>query len=325
MATVKEVISDILATTELDSGGAFLARCLDNRYKELMSKVKPKQLRKVGELSVPGAIDSGTVTVTRGSTTVTPDATAQAAWVTSPGVGDQYYWQFRARNTWYTVSSIAALGATLELTSEFAEDDVAAGDYELVKRWNPLASNARWLGEFVLPRLQLPLSPLSLEQMDMAYPGRVLVGGYPRVVCEVGVINAGSNDVRVVEAYPIPTDSEMIGYIYYALPSTLTLASNIPTFIEAYILKEGVLIDAYRKLMNKHLKAGNVEQAGFYRNEYRTQETRWKNYIEDMVKQDRGMDDISFILTSLRATMSADHDNERTAHDYVYNRWSPLS
>src|SRR5574343_2024011 len=56
--------------------------CSD-RYLELCRQIRPRQLRQTAELTTTASIESGTVSATRGSKTVTGDATAASAWVGS--------------------------------------------------------------------------------------------------------------------------------------------------------------------------------------------------------------------------------------------------
>ena len=110
------------------------------------------------------------------------------------------------------------------------------------KRTHPLASTARWMGDFFLTRLRKRLNLVPLEALDLRAPGRSLVGNIPDTVAQVGI---DSNGYPKVEIYPPPSKSEIIHYIYWALPTALTMSSTIPSVIEAYVLKEGVLIDVF--------------------------------------------------------------------------------
>ena len=74
------------------------AQWIIKRYEQLAITAKLRHLRQVGQVSTPASIATGTVTITRGSNLVTPDATALAAWTTSL-VG----WHIRGRVTWHEI------------------------------------------------------------------------------------------------------------------------------------------------------------------------------------------------------------------------------
>jgi hypothetical protein len=52
-----------------------------------------------------------------------------------------------------------------------------------------------------------------------------------------------------------------------------------------------------------------------------TAETRWKGYIQDAIRVDRGVDDATFILTTYPGASIRSGDI-RNAQDYVLNEWS---
>jgi hypothetical protein len=128
-----------------------------------------------------------------------------------------------------------------------------------------------------------------------------------------------SNDSLQIEVYPPPEETEILHYTYRALPTTLSIASTIPPQIDAHILKEGALIDLFRKKMSEALDKGAVEVAAVWRNEYRAQETKWKTYIQDAKRTDRGVDDATFIIQSIYGPQ--DQGEIRNARDYVFNKW----
>ena len=315
MATVDEVVRDALAAINTDAGAIYAAKCVDNRYKEMVARVKFRHLRQIGELSIPAVITTGTVSISRGSTTVTGSSTT---FQTEVGSGSQEYYYFRTRTAWYKIASITNETA-LELDSIFAEDDVSAGSYYIVKRYHPLASNARWMGDFVHTRLRKVLDERGHDQIDMIAPGRALVGNIPHYVAQVGV---DSNNYLMVEVYPPPEESEIIHYVYWQLPTALTISSTIPAVIDPYTLKEGVLIDLYRYEKAKSIRAGNIDQAGFWRNEEKAQGTIWERRIKDAIRTSRGADDITFILKSFADSYGYRTRDQRTARDYVYDNWS---
>jgi len=314
MTTVDEVARDALAAIDTEVNAVAAAKWIDNRYKEMVSRVKFRHLRQVGELSLPAVIDSGTVSVSRGSKNVTGVSTT---FQTDMSSGSQEYFYFRASNAWYKIDSVGGELA-LTLDSNFAEDDVSGGSYKIVKRYHPLPSDARWVGDFYHTRLRQILSSLNLTELEITASGRPLVGSTPQLVAQVGV---DSNNALMYEIYPPPEKSEIIHYLYWTLPSSLTISSTIPAVIDPYTLKEGVLIDLYRYEKSRAVRRGNINQAGLWRNEEKAQVRVWEKVIKDAIRTSRGSDDITFILEMFHGTPSRRYD-QRTAHDYVYDNWN---
>ena len=314
MSTVDEIVRDIQAAAPINIGGLAIARWIDNRYKEMVSKIRFRHLRKLGELVIPGVIDDGTVTVTRGSTAVVGVGTT---FETSISAGDQEHYYFRTASAWYKITSITD-ETNLVLASNFAEDDVSAGSYEIVKRTHSLASTARWLGEFVHTRRRRSLGePVSPSEMDIQAPGRILSNLYPQLFSLVGV---DSDGYLKVEIYPPPSESEIIHYVYWDLPTALVLSSTIPAQIDAYTLKEGALVDVYRFAKVKQIEMGNVEPAAVYANEEAKQRTTWEKALKDARRTQKGADDSVFVLSFFpQRGRTADIT---TATDHVLSNWS---
>lgn len=315
--TVDALVWDVIAATKTSAGAPLIVRWLNNRYAELVSRVKFRHLRQVGELSIPAIGTTGTVSATRGSITITPDAAATAAWLTSPGVASHEHWYIRLQSVWYQVASVDALAATITLNSAFAEDDIASGSYILVKRTHSLAANARWTGSFIFDRLRFELESLSLTELDTYDPSRILAGSLPTHVAQVG---ADSSGYLKYEIYPPPTDSELIHYIYWNLPSALAFDSVLPQVIDSYVLKDGILIDVFQFEKIEAIRKGNIEAAAIFANEQAKQRTIWETKIKEAIKASRGADDITLILSMNRGTSRHRYD-QRTAHDYVYDNW----
>lgn len=314
MPTADELARDLLASVDTDAGAPLALRWLNNRYKEMMSRVKFRHLRQIGELSLPGVVDDGTVSVSRGSTAVTGVLTTFETSI-SAGVQEHYY--FKAKSNWYRIASITN-DTALVLESAFAEDDVLAGTYKIVKRTHALDSSARWAGDFYFMRLYYPLSSVSLDELNILAPGRILTDHIPRRVAQVGV---DSNGVPTYEIYPPPKDSEIIQYVYWTLPGELAFTTTIPPVIDAYTLKEGALVDLYRFEKVSAIKKGNVEAAAVLANEEAKQRTIWKRVIDDAIRTSRGSDDITFILDMHHGGRRRSHD-QKTAHDDILYNWS---
>jgi hypothetical protein len=152
------------------------------------------------------------------------------------------------------------------------------------------------------------------------FPGRTLVGNIPTHVAQVGT---DSSNNLIYEIYPPPEESEIIHYIYWNLPSTLTANSTIPAVIDPYTLKEGVLIDLYRYEKAAARRNLQIEAANSWSNDEARQRTIWKKVIKDAIRTSRGSDDITFILTMFRTSQGRRRD-QRTAHDYVFDNYRSL-
>ena len=241
MATVEALVRDIISSVPANDGigGIAVARWVDNRYKELVAKVNYRHLRKLGELSLSAEVTTGTLVATRGSTTITGTSTT---FQTEIGSGAQTDWYIRPASAWYEVASVGGETA-ITLSSDYAEDTIStAKSYHACQRYYSLASDARWIGGFLMTRLQKPLEVISIEELDSLAPGRTIVGSHPAYVSQLGVDS--SNNVRV-EVYPPPKNTEILHYVYWSLPTELSVSSTIPDIIDDYTLKEGVLIDVY--------------------------------------------------------------------------------
>jgi len=314
MATAEEVVRDLVGSVSSDVGHMVALHWINARYRELVSRVKFRQLRKVGSVQIPATYDTGTVAVTRDSTAVTGTDTA---WATTPGVGAQTDYFIRISSAWYKVASVTS-DTVLTLSTAFSEDTVTEASYSLVKCIHSLNTYARWLGDFMHTRLRCKLETLHLDALNRIAPGRILTNSYPKIVAEYGVSSA---NVRQVEFYPYSDKSEIVHYVYWETRSTdFAMTTTIPAMIDGYILKEGALIDLYRYLKAKAYREGRIDEGNSWRNDEHAQETKWENRIREAIAADRGIDDISFILEwTGGAIRSGDITN---AHDYVLQNWS---
>lgn len=310
MATVEEIAKDLLGNMDSDVGLLNACKWIDNRYKELVSKVRFRHLRQLGELSIPAPYTTGTVAVTRGSTAVVGTGTL---WETNIGAGTHEYWWIKVATAWYRIASITD-ETNLVLSSAYAEDDNDEASYRIVKRLHPVATNARWLGNFTHPRMQRTLRMRPAESMDDLAPGRQLSSFEFMYWSEVGV---DTNDTIIVEVYPLMSTSELITYTYWTEPSTLTATSAIPEKLDPYILKEGAYCDYCRFEMARALKGGQADVAATWRNEYRAAVTNWKDVVKSAVRTDRGADDVT--MTVLQDLGGASTRGIETAEDEV--RW----
>jgi len=329
-ATVEEVAKRVLLDANMydaKNGDKMLlaADWIYDRYVELVRTARFRQTRKLGYLTLPAYVETGTITATRGSAVVVGNAAAQAAWAAAFTVGLSLVvdgWFFRTRTAWYELDSI--VGANMTLKSSFGEETAAAGStYKLVKRNHLLGISARWLGEFVHTRRLAPLTRMHLDQLNASYPSRPAIGGNCSVVAEVGMDD--DKTARIVEIYPPAKEVEVIAYTYWEDIARLELTDYFPAFLDVDLLKYGAMVNAYQHKAVMMADAGKLEAAAMYSNWAQRQNTMWKNdYVQQAIASDRGLDDIAFILGSIR-DMSGGGRDIMTARDHVVAGWESLS
>jgi hypothetical protein len=166
VATVREVARDAMGSVGSIDDLPFVAKAIDNRYKELVAKVPFRHLRALGELVVSAVVETGTVEITRGETDLDGSSTT---WATSPGTGARTEWFVKPATAWYRLASVTD-DTNIVLASAFAEDDQDGVAYDLVQRYYTLPSTVRWLGKFVHTRMRARLDFASMEEMDHLYP-----------------------------------------------------------------------------------------------------------------------------------------------------------
>lgn len=293
MATVDDVARSALGALDTNAGFLRAVAWTVERLREVNNRVKLRSLRCIGEVVIPATIETGTAAVTRGSHNVTGNAAAQAVW-TEDIIGR--YLRFTSRNHWYRIAGVTRAGSTLEirLDSEFADDDVSAGAYQIVQRFTPLDPRVRHLGKFVFMRLRRELQTVTLTDLDISQPDRIQRNAAgPIMVAEVGV---GDDGRRLVEMYPYPKTSEIIRYVFWAEVPQLQPGDTLPAGVDAYALKEGVLVDLLRYEMSRALQDNRVDKSVVYRNDYRAQQTTWREIIKEVQRADKGLDDTTLIL-----------------------------
>lgn len=314
MTKVEDVAQSALSAFSCTAGRVLAATWVNDRYKQLLGKVRFKHTRKIGELAIPAAITTGTVTTVRGSKFVAGNATAQALWGT-----DQIGWHFRGSVTWYRVVGVSPVDKTLELATPFAEDAITAGGYALVQREFDLPISVRSLDLFVHMRRRASFTCVPLEFLDALAPSRNDISTGPAYATELGM---GEHKGKTVEIYPACSTSEVLHYVYRELPERLNLTDTLPQVIDGYVLKEGVLIDVFRWLQAQAAKEGKMEIAALWRNDARAQEANWAKAINAAIMADRGVDDQTFVLQSARF-MGENQINTfdiTTAQDQVWSR-----
>ncbi len=335
MPKVSEIARQVNNRVALDGGFELAAQYVADRLTELFARAKFRALRQYGQVYLPAPIGSingppsGTVTITVNSRIVTGDATALAAWQASQlpagfGYPDgfQGLW-FRPQmgQTWYRIEQ--AEGNTLTLETPFANDNnqvFAAGSpatnitYYIVPRYVELDPAARQLGVFVCDFMYRPLQLMSEDQLNLMAPNRFWVWAYPQIVAELNSNLGTTGQPKVVEIYPWPVQSVTMHYSFWATPPRLSLDDVVPPTIDQDILRTGAIADACRNVMGKAIRKGELEQAAFWRNEAMTEETMWERKVSRAIRNDRGAEDIKFLLHRGWRQFPVDFDPVKTAY-----------
>jgi hypothetical protein len=311
--TTESIARSALAAIGSDASLLLAATWVSERYQNIVSRIRFRSLRRVGEFIAPATYTTGTVTATQGSNVIIGTNTL---WT-----GDLEGRHFRPKTNWYRISKVVS-ATELHLDSEFVENTITNNSYRICARYINLPG--RWLGPTIVQaRLRRAITIISLDAMDISYPGRILQNAtIPIEVCELGdTYDANGNPCKQIELYPASTNDELFYFIYWDLPGDLrALSSVIPQAIDLFVLKEGVLIDAMRLKASQAADKGQQEIAAFWRNEYRMQETAWEKKILLAMQADKGVDDTSFIFQSMRAIANRLPSTVRTAREEIYAR-----
>lgn len=292
MLRVSDVARAILSSVASDGGELLVNQWVMKRYGELASRIRFRHLRVLGEVIVPAVITTGTMTVTRGSKTVTGNAAAIATW--SSDLVGRY---FQTSTNWYRIAGFLP-DSTLQLTSEFAEDDVSAGTYRIVARVIPLGDRIRYVTAMALVRRRWIIEIISADRLAMNEPQRQYATSGPTVAAEQGVDEAGR---KLFEFYPYSEDTELVQFVGYNSPDLDEQLGDaiLPDVLEVHHLESGTMIDVFRQKMVTAASAGKIEEAALWRNEYRAQETSWRRVIEEVAQVEKGTDDVGFLVRRL--------------------------
>lgn len=306
--TVEDVARAALAAADTEVALILAEQWVTERYANIASRTPLRALHRTAELIVPAVVSAGAATVTAGAETVTGDATAQAAW--SSDLVGRY---IQLKTAWYRIAGVTS--DVLQLEAPYAEDAVTAGSYRIVQRFHAVKDDVRTFGDFTLAQRRLGIRWMSAADLHYFAPYRTHLSFGPTVVVDHG-LNAAN--VREVELYPYPQTAMQVSYDYWAHPPRLELTDPIPGSIDVHMLKEGVLIDLYRHLAARAVKTGDINAAGFWRNESRAQETRWEQFVNQALLNDRGKDDVE---TRMRSTLGGRHGLDiQTARDELWAR-----
>ena len=303
MPTVEDVAAITLAAVDTSADNPIglpqVGRWVEDRYRELVAKVRFRHLRHVGAIDTPAQISAGTLAINADSATLVADAAAQAAIAAVPTIKG---FHVRALVVWYEITDYTTPNITIatpfsELPTSLDGPLSMSSGYKILPRFHDLDPSARWMGKFVYPKRRRALQMRGAQDFDRTAPERFLTADGPWFVAEA--TNNPTTGGKRVELYPYNTIETTIYYTFWAIPAAFTLATVLPQEIDAYVLREGVLIDVYRYRASQAVNAGKIDAAGYWRNEMRSQMTSWAVQIQDATKADRGQDDVSFIYNYL--------------------------
>jgi len=283
---VESVARSALAALATEANIILACQWVSDRYAQLAGKTTLPSLRRTGALTIPAAMQAGTVALTQGSNTVIGDATAAAAW-TADLVG-RY---FQVAEAWYKITD--RQGATLILETPIVEATQATTAYRIVARYLPLADDVRRLGTFELEERRWRIKLVSLQTLDVHHPIRWFTTSGPTMVAEFGSDPQGR---KLCEFYPYSSVAMHCTYRYVARPPILEQRDTIPGSIDGYVLKEGVLIDVMRYNAAKKAQQGDINTAGFWRNEARVQEGKYEDLMLRAIQSDRGSEAVEVWL-----------------------------
>lgn len=320
-STVRDVANDVRASIATDANLLQCAKWVSNRYQQLMSRGRFSHLREIGQVTIQPVIDLGTANVELNSPLVTiTDTVALAAIRAAMTEGLENYW-FRGQTNWYEIVGTSwRPDGSLELTLKAPYADQVSNPisgYKIIKRFVRLDPKARWLGEtMILQNRNVTIMRMSPAEMDLAYPRRPIVSGFgPLWWCQQGLDEETQG--IVVEFYPYSSVPHLIHYTMWTHPMDLGIDDVLPPQIDPYILKEGALIDAMRFEAGKAIRAKDAEAAAYWTNNYRSQATAWERNILEAIRNDRGTNDIAFML---RTGWERRPRDVVSARDEIYSR-----
>jgi len=290
---------------------------VSDRIVELGTVTLAKPLRRLLELTIPATVTAGTITTTQGSKTVTGDATAQAAWSKSL-VGRHI--KADSQNGWYEIAGFA--NNQITLTSPWFGAALSATGYTIAPRKIELPKNIRAIGAVRNLRHNTQVKRIMLDDLDLHEPGRTQRSGGPRVFTEIGI---NDNEQRVLEFYPYADEDVLIAYTGYLKIEPFKGHQEIPNFVDAYVLIEGVKLNIYEHKMAQALDAGNADVGATWGNLAARQHTRWKAARTDFIANNESVEDAKFILESYGSIRGDSDGDIMSARDHIALGWSPLT
>ena len=304
------------AAIDTTTNHVLVSKWVAERFRQIASRTRLRHFRRVSDLVIPAAQQTGTWSITAGRDVVVPDAEALVAIGPDDVTGRYIRFGLPSGPTWYEVAQ-GPVGGPFRLTVPLPEATNAAASYTLVARRVALPPDVKWLstGGMVLQRVWQPLMNLSQGELDYQAPARPWAGPWPMIWCESSPDPA--TGAKRIEFYPYSIAPELVSYVNWVAPPLLPMSAELPGWLDPSILVDGALIDAMRHNMSRALNAGNLELAGYWRNEYRAQAATWEDRMVDAIRGDRGVDDVTLVLQLRNAYGGLPRDIV-TARDQVW-------
>jgi len=311
MPKVEDVARSALAALDTTAHLELAAEWVNEALAEACAYGPFRFLRRQVTVNWPGPVTAGTVSVAQDSPVVTGNAAAQAEW--SPNLIGR---AFKASVTWYDITGVDG-GPSLRLETPFTESTVSSGSYSIVAQRLVLPGFRRVV-QVRVPRLRRqPLQIVSQERLNHIAPSRLFNASGPQFVAAAGELDGELQ----VELYPYSPRAETLHVLGYIRPPKLGLDDYLPGAIDSTILKDGVLVHAYRYEHARALKVAQGVQttAPYWQSQLVAQEARWKVSRGLLAMQDRGIDDAMIDVEHSRRDMAYNPDIV-SAYDEIYAR-----
>ena len=269
-------------------------------------------------LYIPGVITTGLVSATRGSNTITGNTAASNSWLSGQQFATDGY-SIRIKTVWYPIGDRQGVDLIIKPPALFAEDNATAHSYVILKRYHKLDPDVESLDEHMThARFGSPLPVITHDQMNMLYPARwtsyASSGGVPLHVAEVEV---SVDQVRQVEVYPYPQQSELLYYDAWVKPPEYGYEDNIPQFINYSALLEGVKHKLYEYQANH---TTDIQMKQVMLNEKARQKTIWDKAKEELFLHESASHEGGIAVQLLRDRFVSTHRDINNAYSAVWSR-----
>lgn len=208
-----------------------------NRYRQVCEGRQWSFLRAADQFLVADAYSTGTVTVTRSSTTVTGSGTA---WTTAMS-GRQV--KFSSTSPVYTITITASdeLAQTLTLDKAFGGTTAAGVSYQILQCYVTAPTNfLTFLSCVNVSNMwRLWVNFFTTEDLDRIDPIRTS-SGQPYLVA---ALRNTSAEVAQFELWPHPTSQAQYPFTYIKRVTDFASGTTLPTLIRGDILLKGALAD----------------------------------------------------------------------------------
>ena len=317
---VKELAQSAIGDSA-DVDTLLACKWVSDRFIELAVLVRAVPYRQQKQFVFPKNVTDGLATFTEGSNRVTGDATALAAW--GPTLVGRFI-RADGDNGWYQVINVS--GTDLTLSVNYAGNTVATKAYKIAPRVVRFDKTIRTIHSFTNNKIGKQLTRLNHSEMDLRFPNRTDVAGGPLLYSEVGL---DVDDNHLIEFYPYTSEDTLITYMAFVDPKPLSPEQEIPAFIPAHILIEGVKLNIYESLMGESLReqesgSSLTSKAATIGNIAARQKTIWKNAKTDFEIVSGIHEESKTTVQSYGRSFRGSRD-VMNAHDHVLVGWFPLT